>query len=1248
MKGNRIVAIMVVLALVLSTMIVLNTFDIRIVEKAEATIGVDDWQSSSTGAGADILNMTTEDLYYNQKVDLEFNGSLINGSTGDCRLYKPSYHTEYDTGSGLYEVWTNWTRVGGVISSTDDVPTLTEVNLTVAGLWLVCADNPPSLYEVNMSDLQIYDISQTTWEPIVGWFWVNSSEWTVELSKNSVYYDKNESLTITVRKGGSTVTGTGWIDIWNMAGSNPSLVYHKELTAAMEGVWTISNTLMYTLTHSIGAGTYRVTAYEDIDPDHAEAEDIYGLEGGASKDGEMGYNETFGDVVDWDGRFIDSGTTTIIREWDKGQVDYAGLDGWNQTTYRWDSCGPFDPPEYWADYENFTVEPGEPTFKISNETIFWNETRSTNLDINATDYDGNGLEFPGATDVILYNKSNKPTRAGAIPVNRTYYAVTSTAVGDFWRITIVPNGSGDRWGWNKTNNYVWAEKGKLYIVIHRTTVGNATDEWNDTAEIDLVSAKASFKWINDGSAPNTDGELLEIPAIAAVPYDFRFQIVGSEYEYWGDGSDGETVTGAAENITITGDSLFTGKLDKFPSFDVGWFDGTTWTVPMIPMMAQNGGEIRITAKAWNKSITGILTIGGSKYWNNGSVITVTPNEFKIDEVNRTLSITVKDGTGYALRGADVYLYYIDDTINGGDPVQAHEVSHITSDANGEYSMIFNISQQTDNQTGAPPDGAGLADIMAPRNLTLYVVSSAGYGYAKILMTPINDLEVELSRTTFLAGYSYDDWYLNCTFAGNSTETPHEDDKAEFFIKIYNETGSDVTDTLLSGGAYTSADLTNDADYSYDLTDVYITKPGTYTVYCKNSTHDSTGFNATFVVEQVTVECNLSEFIWKNDDNVSALFSVTYLGAPINGSLVIDNISSAGDYNMTWTNTSFDGTSDQGGNSSIEVDEDDLENGQVKISDITASYLHPDYAQQNITFWFMPESPHDGAYAQAIGVVPVKIADVTPMPGSIPYSEPAELEIKLTGRGTPLPDLLVNISIPGISGEMSTRTDANGVALFAFTPPTTGDIAIEVENRTTEVEVPVTSWKLYVDSQPEVDEGEDFVVTIRNGTASGSGLAGATVKFNRITKTTDADGQATFIAPAVTSDREFTILGSKDGFAEDTEMIVVVNKPQLVIVAPAKKGTGEEFKVTIADDAGNPIIGATVTINQKSVTSGGEGIATLTGPSDEGTYEITATKTGFADADPVQIKIEGRIPGFELLTLIAAIGVAFILLRRRRN
>jgi hypothetical protein len=338
----------------------------------------------------------------------------------------------------------------------------------------------------------------------------------------------------------------------------------------------------------------------------------------------MGYNSTFGNTTEWAGRFIDSGTTTIIRDYLGNQVDTTN---WDNTTYRWDSCGPFDPPEYWADYENFTVEAGEPTFAIDNDTVFWNETWTTKVEINVTDYDGNGLAFDDG-DVILYNKSNKPTRDGSTPISSTdYYNVTVTAKGAHYVITITPNGTGNRWGYNISTNTIWAEKGKLYIVIHNGTgVGNDTDEWNGTAEIDLISAKATFKWINDGSAPIADGELLMIPAVANVPYDFKFQILSSDYDYWGDGSEGETVTGAAENITIGGDSFCTGTLDTFPSFDVGWYSGGTWTVPMIPMMALNGGEITITAKAWNKTITGELMIGGSEYWNNGTVVTVTPNE----------------------------------------------------------------------------------------------------------------------------------------------------------------------------------------------------------------------------------------------------------------------------------------------------------------------------------------------------------------------------------------------------------------------------------------------------------------------------------------------------------------------------------------------------------------------------------------------------------------------------------------------
>ncbi|UCD13731.1 MAG: hypothetical protein JSW60_09275, partial [Thermoplasmatales archaeon] len=102
-------------------------------------------------------------------------------------------------------------------------------------------------------------------------------------------------------------------------------------------------------------------------------------------------------------------------------------------------------------------------------------------------------------------------------------------------------------------------------------------------------------------------------------------------------------------------------------------------------------------------------------------------------------------------------------------------------------------------------------------------------------------------------------------------------------------------------------------------------------------------------------------------------------------------------------------------------------------------------------------------------------------------------------------------------------------------------------------------------------------------------------------TTDASGQATFTASAVTADRDYTILATKVGYAEDTETITIVNVPVLVIVPPSALPTaGSTFEVIIADDSGSAIIGATVTFNEKTYTSGTQGITKLTAPSEEGT------------------------------------------------
>ena len=63
-----------------------------------------------------------------------------------------------------------------------------------------------------------------------------------------VYYDKNESLTITVKDGdGNPINEACFIDIWNaydVTNINPGvhrLVYHKTIPATANGVWTIKH-----------------------------------------------------------------------------------------------------------------------------------------------------------------------------------------------------------------------------------------------------------------------------------------------------------------------------------------------------------------------------------------------------------------------------------------------------------------------------------------------------------------------------------------------------------------------------------------------------------------------------------------------------------------------------------------------------------------------------------------------------------------------------------------------------------------------------------------------------------------------------------------------------------------------------------------------------------------------------------------------------------------------------------------------
>jgi len=75
----------------------------------------------------------------------------------------------------------------------------------------------------------------------------------------------------------------------------------------------------------------------------------------------------------------------------------------------------------------------------------------------------------------------------------------------------------------------------------------------------------------------------------------------------------------------------------------------------------------------------------------------------------------------------------------------------------------------------------------------------------------------------------------------------------------------------------------------------------------------------------------------------------------------------------------------------------------------------------------------------------------------------------------------------------------------------------------------------------------------------------------------------------------------------------------------------------------------ISFNDKTYTTGVNGIAKLTAPKTKGSYPIEVTFGNYEKTtDIVTVTAAPGIPGFELLSLIAALGVAFILFRRRRR
>ncbi len=261
-----------------------------------------------------------------------------------------------------------------------------------------------------------------------------------------------------------------------------------------------------------------------------------------------------------------------------------------------------------------------------------------------------------------------------------------------------------------------------------------------------------------------------------------------------------------------------------------------------------------------------------------------------------------------------------------------------------------------------------------------------------------------------------------------------------------------------------------------------------------------------------------------------------------------------------------------------------------------------------------------------------------------------------------------------------ETDANGIAELSISPLSNGKYNVTIVKSivwadgqldwssmdyvVTETIVTATAIKpLTISfSKSPITEGETLTVTVKSGN---NAVAGVTVEFGAEEDETDANGQVEFTAPDPSvSSAIYTVYASKVGYNTAEKSITVIKSVaagelNAIITPTGKIAAGGSITVEVLSGT-TAAVGATVTFNGENATVGSTGRVTFTAPEpdEETTYDIdvtygeeSLTKTvtvkavGAEDDDDDEKKEE---PGFELLTLIAAIGVAFILLKRRRK
>ncbi|UCB58565.1 MAG: hypothetical protein JSV67_08180 [Thermoplasmatales archaeon] len=1153
MRGNKIIVGVVVMALLFSTMVILNKDSDSTVKAA--TPGVAD---NSVAWYLNWGSATTDIVYGVEYSQVKINTSTWSYSGSNYYLYYPTYYCNNSAGTPAWTfTWDGPFKVGGAFVNVD--PTGGEDVLDTGG----------SAITFNRSGMWIFDNdtshSGNTPSSYAGFIWVNTSQaYTISVSgATSFDYGATGDKTITVDTGTDTGCMIG------IVGPDNSTIYHSWRNTGSKTLGIAGNFTM--------AGSYNISAYRDAPPIDGPDDDIATMYQYADENGNV-YNNTYGS--DYTGAF----------------PQYPNTGGTGTENYNYTNTGPWDPPEKNATEVKLIVNTAEPTMTVKRtpSNTYWGYALDWHVNVTAP----NGSGIPGGTlalhaagnDSYIYNG----TYGGiwfneTAPGTKAHYGNYSFNMSKY---------SSENPNWSAIENTTY------YLVFYKDTNNDGMEEWNESYIFTIGAAPSTIRLeiLDDGWGTKRNDLIIDIPTTSPgaagpaeiVPIKFRVygRTVAGSRAYYGDDSHEDR-----HNISVTGDILYPMNATSlaYDSANNWWYANVT---PIKP-----GGTVSIEC-AWPGSNNG--TVSQTLNVINGTRLSVGAESF-VYGPHTNITITVTDMDGDPVKTATVYAFW-----RGGGAIKSYTGNNTERfGKDGEYTIWLKPSDQGN---------------WAPRNITFAANwPGAGYwGYGSILMKRNNDLYVNCTPDSAYAGdmVQYD---IDILVNGDTVPETYSD----ITVKLYNST-HEVVDT---DDAWSKT-----GQYDINSEDIALA-PGTYYLFAYNNTHDSEGHNATIVVTPYEVVTSPSALAWLIDTEQNITFSIT---PAVSGTLKVENVSSTP--NGTWTGFTA-GTI-------------------VPITDGVGTLIGFNSTDLgNITYDFRPEG---GEEKEAVGLTQVTTAVCTPVPSTVyigDLSTTVVITVTHPATGEPILEgtrIGLDHGIPLNQSKLDKLpddefTDADGKVQFDIKADASGNITIYVMNGSdpnNKYIIKAAARKtMVITTDPSADEEGTFVVEAKD--ASGALITDTTVSivFNGQTYTTDT-GTIELTAPSVPESLDYKIEGSAEGYTDDDVFIKIINQPKIYLGTPDKKvNVGEPFTITAGGDDGNSY-GITITIKDANgnvvatgVTAGPTGIKFTINK--KGDYTITATKEGYLPAEVSTITLQ-ETPGFELLTLIIAIGVAFILLRRRRN